>query len=72
MSAPAEADREESGGVRTALSGLTTRGRSFLAAGVAAVICAYILSQSDQRRVALLLAALPLISAAVLNRTRYP
>ncbi|MER7839894.1 DUF58 domain-containing protein [Streptomyces sp. NPDC096040] len=71
MGAPAEADREESGGVRTALAGLTTRGRSFLAAGIAAVICAYILGQSDLRRVGLLLAVLPLICAAVLYRTRY-
>ncbi|MEU2419842.1 DUF58 domain-containing protein [Streptomyces sp. NPDC007851] len=71
MGAPAEADRGEPGGFRTALAGLTTRGRSFLAAGVAAVICAYILGQADLRRVGLLLAVLPLICAAVLYRTRY-
>ncbi|WP_369222194.1 DUF58 domain-containing protein [Streptomyces sp. R39] len=71
MSAPAEADREEAGGIRTALAGLTTRGRSFLAAGIAAVICAYILGQADLRRVGLLLAVLPLICATVLYRTRY-
>ncbi|GGM87747.1 DUF58 domain-containing protein [Streptomyces fuscichromogenes] len=71
MSAPAEAGREETGGIRTALAGLTTRGRSFLAAGIAAVICAYILGQADLRRVGLLLAVLPLICAAVLYRTRY-
>ncbi|MGW3443819.1 DUF58 domain-containing protein [Streptomyces sp. NPDC001076] len=71
MGAPAEADREEPGGIRTALAGLTTRGRSFLAAGIAAVICAYILGQADLRRVGLLLAVLPLICAAVLYRTRY-
>ncbi|MER6083189.1 DUF58 domain-containing protein [Streptomyces sp. NPDC001833] len=71
MGTPAEAGREETGGIRTALAGLTTRGRSFLAAGIAAVICAYILGQADLRRVGLLLAVLPLICAAVLYRTRY-
>jgi uncharacterized protein (DUF58 family) len=68
---PAEADRGEAGGIRTALGGLTTRGRSFLAAGIAAAICAYVLGQSDLLRVGLLLAALPLICATVLYRTRY-
>ncbi|MEU9557663.1 DUF58 domain-containing protein [Streptomyces fumanus] len=59
------------GGVRTALAGLTTRGRSFLAAGVAAAVCAYVLGQSDLLRVGLLLAVLPLVCATVLYRTRY-
>ncbi|GAA3138232.1 DUF58 domain-containing protein [Streptomyces rameus] len=68
---PADDDREETGGVRTALAGLTTRGRSFLAAGIAAVICAFVLGQSDLLRVGLLLAVLPLICAGVLYRTRY-
>ncbi|MEV7423705.1 DUF58 domain-containing protein [Streptomyces sp. NPDC091212] len=68
---PAAADGEERGGLRAALSGLTTRGRSFLAAGVAAGICAYVLGQSDLLRVGILLAALPLICVAVLYRTRY-
>ncbi|MFF3463127.1 DUF58 domain-containing protein [Streptomyces sp. NPDC002619] len=67
----AEADRGDKGGVRTALAGLTTRGRSFLAAGVAAAICAYVLGQPDLLRVGLLLAVLPLICAAVLFHTRY-
>ncbi|MBW8799843.1 MAG: DUF58 domain-containing protein [Streptomyces sp.] len=71
MATPAETGREETGGIRTALAGLTTRGRSFLAAGIAAVICAYILGQADLRRVGLLLAVLPLICTAVLYRTRY-
>ncbi|MET8946967.1 DUF58 domain-containing protein [Streptomyces sp. NPDC004542] len=66
-----EADRGERGGIRTALAGLTTRGRSFLAAGVAAVICAFVLGQSDLLRVGVLLAVLPLICVAVLHRTRY-
>ncbi|WP_328559970.1 DUF58 domain-containing protein [Streptomyces coelicoflavus] len=69
--AGAGADRGEGGGVRTALSGLTTRGRSFLAAGIAAAVCAYVLGQSDLLRVGLLLGVLPLVCAAVLYRTRY-
>ncbi|MFJ9735158.1 DUF58 domain-containing protein [Streptomyces sp. NPDC101169] len=67
----AEPDRGDAGGVRTALAGLTTRGRSFLAAGIAAAVCAYVLGQSDLLRVGLLLAVLPLLCAAVLYRTRY-
>ncbi|AVV43131.1 DUF58 domain-containing protein [Streptomyces sp. ID05-04B] len=63
--------RADRGGARTALSGLTTRGRSFLAAGIAAAVCAYVLGQPDLLRVGLLLAALPLICAAVVYRTRY-
>ncbi|MFF5566795.1 DUF58 domain-containing protein [Streptomyces sp. NPDC012623] len=68
---PDGADGAERGGPRAALSGLTTRGRSFLAAGVAAGVCAYVLGQSDLLRVGFLLAALPLICVAVLYRTRY-
>ncbi|WP_225809230.1 DUF58 domain-containing protein [Streptomyces spinosus] len=68
---PAEADRGEAGGVRTALAGLTTRGRSFLAAGIAAAICSFVLGLSELLRVGLLLAVLPLLCAAVLYRTRY-
>ncbi|WP_127357692.1 DUF58 domain-containing protein [Actinacidiphila soli] len=58
-------------GLRAALAGLTTRGRSFLAAGVAAAVCAYVLGQPDLLRVGLLLAALPLVCVVVLHRTRY-
>lgn len=64
-------DGTNAGGVRAALGGLTTRGRSFLAAGVAAAVCAYVLGQSDLLRVGLLLAGLPLICVVVLYRTRY-
>ncbi|MFF0360700.1 DUF58 domain-containing protein [Streptomyces sp. NA02536] len=67
----AEGDRGDRSGARTALAGLTTRGRSFLAAGVAAAVCSYVLGQSDLLRVGLLLAVLPLVCAAVLYRTRY-
>ncbi|MER5887677.1 DUF58 domain-containing protein [Streptomyces sp. NPDC001941] len=68
--APAAED-EHKGGLRAALGGLTTRGRSFLAAGVAAAACAYVLGQGDLLRVGLLLAVLPLVAVAVLYRTRY-
>ncbi|MFI0709335.1 DUF58 domain-containing protein [Streptomyces inhibens] len=61
----------ERGGLRAALAGLTTRGRSFLAAGVAAAACSYLLGQADLLRVGLLLAALPLMCVLVLHRTRY-
>ncbi|MEU2223722.1 DUF58 domain-containing protein [Streptomyces sp. NPDC018347] len=66
-----EPDSGEAGGVRTALAGLTTRGRSFLAAGIAAAICSYLLGLGELLRVGLLLAVLPLICATVLYRTRY-
>ncbi|MFG3283885.1 DUF58 domain-containing protein [Streptomyces sp. NPDC048111] len=69
---PAEsADEQGRGGLRAALAGLTTRGRSFLAAGVAAAICAFVLGQEDLLRVGLLLAVLPLVCTVVLYRTRY-
>ncbi|MFF0276370.1 DUF58 domain-containing protein [Streptomyces sp. NPDC004330] len=64
-------DEDDGGGLRAALGGLTTRGRSFLAAGVAAAACAYVLGQADLLRVGLLLATLPLICVLVLHRTRY-
>jgi uncharacterized protein (DUF58 family) len=57
--------------MRGALHGLTTRGRSFLAAGVAAAACAVLLGQRDLMRVGVLLAALPLVAAWAVGRTRY-
>lgn len=65
------AGEQDKGGLRVALGGLTTRGRSFFAAGIAAAVCAYVLGQSDLLRVGLLLAVLPLVCVAVLYRTRY-
>ncbi|QPP09329.1 DUF58 domain-containing protein [Streptomyces bathyalis] len=62
---------KQRGTLRTALGGLTTRGRSFLAAGMAAAVCAYVLGQADLLRVGMLLAALPLVCVLVLYRTRY-
>jgi uncharacterized protein (DUF58 family) len=57
--------------VREALGGLTTRGRSFLAAGFAAAVSAAILGEQDLLRVAVLLAVLPLLAAAYVGRSRY-
>ena len=57
--------------LRPALSGLTTRGRSFAAAGAAAGVCALILGQRDLMRVAALLLMLPLAAALVLGRAHY-
>src|SRR5258708_336405 len=57
--------------MREALRGLTSRGRSFLADAAAALIAALILGERDLLRVAILLAALPLLSAMYVGRTRY-
>nr|WP_254552862.1 DUF58 domain-containing protein [Kitasatospora sp. MMS16-BH015] len=53
------------------MRGLTTRGRAFLAAGVTAVLCAYVFGQDALLQVGMLLAALPLAAALLLLRTRY-
>jgi len=57
--------------MREALRGLTTRGRSFLAAALAAAISAIVLGETDLLRVAVLLAVLPLLAAAYVGRSRY-
>ncbi|MEV6599446.1 DUF58 domain-containing protein [Actinoplanes sp. NPDC051346] len=57
--------------MREALRGMTTRGRSFLAAAGAAAVSAVILGEKDLLRVAILLAALPLLAAAYVGRSRY-
>ena len=57
--------------MRAALSGLTTRGRSFLAAGIAACLCGLILREMDLLRVGIFLCALPIATAIVVARTRY-
>jgi uncharacterized protein (DUF58 family) len=57
--------------VTEALRGLTTRGRSFLAAAAAAGLSALILGEKDLLRVALLLAVLPLLAAGYVGRSRY-
>ncbi|MER8104377.1 DUF58 domain-containing protein [Kitasatospora sp. NPDC094016] len=65
------APSDPTSGLRAGLRGLTTRGRSFLAAGVTAVGCAYLLDQDALLRVGVLLAALPLAAALVVANTRY-
>ena len=57
--------------MRAALSGLTTRGRSFLAAGIAACLCGLVLREMDLLRVGIFLCALPIATAIVVARTRY-
>ncbi|GAA2880489.1 DUF58 domain-containing protein [Streptosporangium fragile] len=53
------------------LKALTARGRSFLASGVAALLCAFILGEHDLLRIAVLIISLPLLAAMVVARTRY-
>ncbi len=57
--------------MREGLSGLTVRGRAFLAAGVTAVLCAVLLGQPALTRVGVLVLALPLVTAAFVGRSRY-
>ncbi|MCU1680453.1 MAG: hypothetical protein JWQ81_1192 [Amycolatopsis sp.] len=53
-----------------ALSGLTTRGRCLLAAGVAAAACSVILNERDLLRVAVFVVALPLLMVGFISATR--
>jgi len=57
--------------MREGLRGLTGRGRSFLYAAGAAVVCAIVLGEDNLLRVAILLAILPLLAAWVVGRSRY-
>ncbi len=57
--------------MRTGLSGLTVRGRAFIAAGVSAIVCAILLGESTLSRVGVLMIALPMLSALVIGRARY-
>jgi uncharacterized protein (DUF58 family) len=57
--------------VRDAFQGLTTRGRSFVAAGIAVLVAAAASAADDLLRIAVLLLALPVVSALVVSRTRY-
>ncbi|MDX6743082.1 DUF58 domain-containing protein [Actinocorallia sp. A-T 12471] len=59
------------GFVTAALEALTTRGRSFVAAGFTAVVCSFLLGERDLLRAGLLILLLPLISALAVSRTRY-
>ncbi|MER5422872.1 DUF58 domain-containing protein [Streptosporangium roseum] len=53
------------------LKALTARGRSFLASGAAALLCAFILGEHDLLRIGVLILSLPLLAAMVVARTRY-
>jgi uncharacterized protein (DUF58 family) len=57
--------------MRRTLSVLTTRGRSFVAAGITAIACAFLLGERDLLRAGVLVICLPLLSALVVSRTRY-
>jgi uncharacterized protein (DUF58 family) len=57
--------------VRAGLRALTSRGRSFLASGIAALLMAVILGENDLFRIGVLVTALPLLAAMVVARTRY-
>lgn len=50
---------------------LTSRGRSFLASGLAALLMAVLLGENDLFRIGVLVTALPLLAAMVVARTRY-
>lgn len=55
----------------SALSGLTVRGRAFMAAGVATAACAVVLGQRDLLRIAALLLLVPVVSVLLVARSRY-
>ncbi|MDQ1705009.1 MAG: hypothetical protein QOF18_1375, partial [Frankiaceae bacterium] len=53
------------------LAGLTVRGRCLLAAGIAAAVSAIVLHEVNVLRIGVFLVALPLLSYAMVARTRY-
>ncbi|MFC6087269.1 DUF58 domain-containing protein [Sphaerisporangium aureirubrum] len=53
------------------LRALTSRGRSFLASGAAALLCAFVLGEHDLLRIGVFVITLPLLAAMVVARTRY-
>ncbi len=57
--------------LKVALGALTTRGRSFIAAGLTAAVCAVLLGEQDLLRAGLLVLVLPLLSVVAVSRTRY-
>jgi len=57
--------------MRTLLLTLTTRGRSFVAAGITALLCGLLIPEPDLVRIGALLVALPLLSGIGASRTRY-
>ena len=57
--------------MRGLIRALTVRGRSFVAAGAAAVLCGLLIPEPDLVRIGALLIALPLLSAFGAGRARY-
>ena len=57
--------------MQSLLAGFTTRGKSFLAAGLAATLCGLVLGEPALVRVGALVFVLPLLSALAAGRTRY-
>ncbi|WP_344839930.1 DUF58 domain-containing protein [Actinocorallia longicatena] len=57
--------------MKVALGALTTRGRSFVAAGLTAVACAFLLGEQDLLRAGMLILVLPLLATFAVSRTRY-
>ena len=57
--------------MRAGLRALTSRGRSFLASGIAALLMALLLGENDLFRIGVLITTLPLLAAMVVARTRY-
>ncbi len=65
------ASPQRRGHVRLALSGLTPRGRTFVAAGITCLAFGIVLDQRDLVRVGILVLALPVTAAIFLTRARY-
>jgi uncharacterized protein (DUF58 family) len=57
--------------MRAVFGSLTTRGRSFVAAGGAATVCGLAIPEPDLVRVGALLIILPLVSTLIARRSRY-
>jgi uncharacterized protein (DUF58 family) len=57
--------------MRGVFGSLTTRGRSFVAAGGAALVCGLAIPEPDLVRVGALLIVLPLVAALIARRSRY-
>jgi uncharacterized protein (DUF58 family) len=57
--------------MRGLFGSLTTRGRSFVAAGGAAMVCGLAIPESDLVRIGALLVLLPLVAALAARRSRY-
>lgn len=55
--------------LREALHGFTLRGRSFIAAGLTAVLCGIVLGERDLVRIGVLVALLPLVAALWIARS---